>query len=66
MIRIILVCILLVILLVACGPESQSGQVKEVAPNLYLTEIDGMPCVIYQGYKSGGLTCDWTRYTGAK
>ena len=64
MIRIILVCILLVILLVSCGGGSE-GQVK-VAPNLYLTEIDGMPCVIYSGYKSGGVTCDWTRYTGAK
>lgn len=31
---------------------------------LEYTIIDGMPCLRDQGYRQGGITCDWTQWDG--
>lgn len=27
-------------------------------------ETKGMPCIVYSAYKSGGVSCDWTKFEG--
>jgi hypothetical protein len=57
--------------LAGCETGNESGETYDGTPyvksgaagySMYLTEVelsDGTRCVIAQGYKSGGITCDW-------
>ena len=53
------------LLLAGCSretsPESQQGT-NGVVSTFYAKTIDGrtIPCVVWSGYKQGGLSCDWS------
>ena len=53
--------------LVSCGADSDSEepdsivQGKHGTAQLVYVNVEGrsMPCVMYDGFESGGITCDW-------
>jgi len=71
--RFVLLIVLLIILVGCAGPEGQlelpdaTGGSSMTVPNwgeLILVEYEGMPCVIYDGFEAGGVTCDFTKFKG--
>ena len=50
----------------ACLPELEDGQIYfEGNTSTYeVFEIEGMPCLLVDGFRSFGVTCDWTQWEG--
>ncbi len=59
----VVLVVLVAAVLIGCG-GGDVGQ-RNTAGTRYRVEVfEGMPCLIYSGARRGGITCDWTKYTG--
>lgn len=58
----------LIILLTACSPPEETTKVEQSVSGWTLryesVEIEGMPCLVFNGYRRMAVTCDWSRYRG--
>ena len=46
-----------------CSEESSDEHIKECI--VTLSDTRKVDCVVYAGYKQGGLSCDWSHVSGA-
>lgn len=46
-----------------CSEESSDERIKECI--VTLSDTRKVDCVVYSGYKQGGLSCDWSHVSGA-
>lgn len=60
------------LLLAGCGSaaDGQTAPADEVkinsAESVKMVEINGAQCVVFDGYKSGGISCNWEAYNATK
>lgn len=54
--RIIAISIVALLALAGCGSSGAKDDVYVVNVDVNGTQV---PCVVYDGYKAGGITCDW-------
>ena len=61
--NVIVLFVVLIVLLAGCAGASvedqdgilQTGQGYTVEYHL----VNGIPCIVYDGYRTGGISCDW-------
>lgn len=55
------VALLALVALAACGPAEEGGAGGKY--EVVHVDVDGrqVPCVIWDGDRAGGVTCDWQR-----
>lgn len=46
----------------ACGDPTGPGSVSSGEVSANLIEVSGVQCVIMDGYRSGGISCNWEAY----
>lgn len=62
---------ILAVVLMGCGPADDVPESRRTYPQVtnvtgidswadfYDTEINGVRCIVFSGYKSGGISCDF-------
>lgn len=60
--KLLAAAILSIVALTACAPTTNTGEkITEGLSSFNVKLPDGntVVCVVYDGYKAGGVTCDW-------
>lgn len=63
-----IILIFISLLLIGCLSPEGTTQLK-TGSKIYITsinyfEIDGMPCIYYDGVHQGSIDCDWSKWNG--
>lgn len=67
-----LTCILLLSFMASCfSTERPQAEVSPAAKTkrgdeVYKVTVDGIDCIVYDGYRRGGISCDWTKESGVR
>ena len=49
----------ILLILTACGPSSQPSKDTVEVYTVTLDDGRAVTCIIYHGYRKGGISCDW-------
>lgn len=67
----LLTVLMFVLVLAACGTQTVDDGVAEWTvvdgasdSAVSMIRYKGVDCIIYDGYESGGIDCNWERYNG--
>ena len=67
LLQLVIALAILAIAASACGSETEAKPEADVKlltedtyEEFYVAEIEGRTCIVFDSYKAGGISCDWS------